>query len=292
MNSPDNSVGLRLRELRIRRGLTQKELSGDRITRNMLSLIESGSASPSVSTLLYLSERLGVPVGYFFSDGSESGEFMKYTVLTELKARFAEGAFRDCRRICAELPPPAQDDEISMILAHSCFRIAEEEAAAYRLRDASALLDAAAEAASRSVYCSDPFAQSVIYARALFEAAATDRIAPVLCSPDAVGGLIPCRIAVYFASLNSVKNGGAPVFPLPKGEHAERHISALVALGGDRPRDGVKKLRELSLDASLPYYMQYRVLGDLENAANAEGDLSLAYSSARRRLELIDRIRF
>ena len=292
MNSAERSVGLRLKELRMRRGLTQKELSGDRITRNMLSLIESGSASPSVSTLLYLSERLGVPVGYFFSDGSESGEFMKYTVLADLKAHFASRDFRVCRQICAELPPAAQDDEISMLLALSCLRIAEEEASAYRLRDASALLDAAEEAASRSVYCTDLFGRSVFYARALFEAAATDRIDPLLFSPDAVGSLIPCRIAFYFASLNSVKAGSVPLLPLTKGEHEERHISALSALGGDRPREGMKKLRELSLDASLPFYMQYRVLGDLENAANAEGDINLAYSSARRRLELIDRIRF
>ena len=60
MNPADTGVGLRLKELRLRRGMTQKELSGDRITRNMLSLIESGSASPSVSTLLYLAERLEV----------------------------------------------------------------------------------------------------------------------------------------------------------------------------------------------------------------------------------------
>ena len=56
--------------------------------------------------------------------------------------------------------------------------------------------------------------------------------------------------------------------------------------------DAAKKLRELSLDSSLPYYMQYKVLGDLESAANAVGDINLAYSSSRRRLELIDRIRF
>ena len=49
-----------LRVLRMAAGLTQKELAGDRITRNMLSLIESGNASPSVSTLLYLAERLEV----------------------------------------------------------------------------------------------------------------------------------------------------------------------------------------------------------------------------------------
>ena len=46
MNERD--LGARVRELRLKRGMTQKELAGGHITRNMLSLIESGSASPSV----------------------------------------------------------------------------------------------------------------------------------------------------------------------------------------------------------------------------------------------------
>ena len=292
MNGAENSVGLRVKELRVQKGMTQKELSGERITRNMLSLIESGSASPSVSTLLYLSERLGVPVGYFFTDGNEGGEFLKYTVLADLKARFAGREYRACREICAALPAGAQDDEISLILAVSCFRIAEEEAAAYRIRGAFSAMDAAEEAASRTVYCGELFARSAAYVRALFEAASTDRIFPDLCDPDGTGSLISPHTAVYFSALSLLKSGTVPSQQLPKGGFEERHIAALVALRGERPRDGLKKLRELSLAASLPYYMQYRVLGDLEAAANAEGDISLAYSSARRRLELIDRIRF
>ena len=54
-------LGKRIREARLFRKMTQSELAGDAITRNMLSLIESGTASPSVKTLQYLAERLGVP---------------------------------------------------------------------------------------------------------------------------------------------------------------------------------------------------------------------------------------
>ena len=292
MNPADTGVGARVKELRLRRGMTQKELSGDRITRNMLSLIESGNASPSVATLLYLAERLGVPVGYFFADGPGSGEFLKYSVLADLKSRFAAGEYEAALAVCRELPPAASDDEIAMIEAVSAFRAACAKASAYRLRDAGQLLDRAEAAAGSSVYCGGSFRKSLTYARDLFASAATDQISPLLCSMDGVGSMLSPLTAAYFLDLQNLHSGAAELFPLPKGSHGDRHITALLALRGERPRDGLKKLRELSLDASLPYYMQYKVLGDLENAANAEGDINLAYSSSRRRLELIDRIRF
>ena len=47
--------------------MTQKELVGDYITRNMLSKIENDSATPSVRTLEYLAKALGVSSGYFLS---------------------------------------------------------------------------------------------------------------------------------------------------------------------------------------------------------------------------------
>ena len=290
MNPRETAIGQRLKELRIKRGLTQKELAGDKITRNMLSLVESGNASPSVSTLFYLAERLGVPAGYFFTDGD--GEFLKFSVLGEAKEKMEKGECLACLELCGSLPPAALDDEISMIEAVSAFRAAEEAAKAYRLRDARALLERAETAAARSVYCAERIPRAAAYAKELFESAATDAVSPALCDFSAVGEFIPFATAAYFSSLRSMKNGDAPFVPLPKGDYGERHLSALAALGGDRPREAVKKLRELSLDSSLPYYMQYKVLGDLENAANAEGDINLAYSSSRRRLELIDRIRF
>ncbi|MBN2851910.1 MAG: helix-turn-helix transcriptional regulator [Clostridia bacterium] len=66
------TLGLKIRELRMSRQLTQKELAGDFITRNMLSQIENDQANPSISTLEYLAKQLRKPVGYFLDDDSET----------------------------------------------------------------------------------------------------------------------------------------------------------------------------------------------------------------------------
>ena len=49
-----NTLGKRIKEARLSKKMTQSEVVGDFITRNMLSQIESGSATPSVKTLEYL----------------------------------------------------------------------------------------------------------------------------------------------------------------------------------------------------------------------------------------------
>ena len=61
-------LGEKLKQTRLEAGLSQRQLCGDVITRNMLSQIESGKARPSMPTLQYLAGRLGKPVGYFLEE--------------------------------------------------------------------------------------------------------------------------------------------------------------------------------------------------------------------------------
>lgn len=61
-------LGARLKAARIEAGLSQRQLCGEKITRNMLSQIENGSARPSMDTLRYLAGRLGKPVSYFLEE--------------------------------------------------------------------------------------------------------------------------------------------------------------------------------------------------------------------------------
>ncbi len=60
-------LGQRLKEARLVKQLTQAEVSGDFITRNMLSQIENGLAIPSMSTLAYLSDILEIPMSSLVS---------------------------------------------------------------------------------------------------------------------------------------------------------------------------------------------------------------------------------
>jgi transcriptional regulator with XRE-family HTH domain len=57
-----STIGSRVRELRLAKGLSQQALSGDGISPGYVSLIESGKRTPSSATIALLAERLGVPV--------------------------------------------------------------------------------------------------------------------------------------------------------------------------------------------------------------------------------------
>ena len=70
MNSVE--LGKRIKEARLARKMTQSDVVGDFITRNMLSQIESGTANPSVKTLTYLAKVLQLPVNYLLPDELET----------------------------------------------------------------------------------------------------------------------------------------------------------------------------------------------------------------------------
>lgn len=61
-------LGERIKQARLEAGLSQRQLCGDRLTRNMLSLIENGSARPSMDTLRFFAQQLGRPVGWFLEE--------------------------------------------------------------------------------------------------------------------------------------------------------------------------------------------------------------------------------
>ena len=65
------TLGQKLKKARLDRGLTQAQVVGDRITRNMLSQLENDLASPSVGTLEYLASVLGVQAAWLLADEKE-----------------------------------------------------------------------------------------------------------------------------------------------------------------------------------------------------------------------------
>ena len=66
------SLGAKLKQARLDAQLSQRQLCGETITRNMLSQIENGTARPSMDTLSYLAGRLGKPMSFFLEDAGES----------------------------------------------------------------------------------------------------------------------------------------------------------------------------------------------------------------------------
>ncbi|MBE6643408.1 MAG: helix-turn-helix transcriptional regulator [Ruminococcaceae bacterium] len=146
-------LGEKIRAARLNAGMTQSELAGDFMTRNMLSLIENGLAMPSLQTALYIADRLGLDAGLLFSEGDNKEAYFLTRKLPLLKKHYVDGEYDKCIELCSENDTVC--DESSLILAECYVKKAYEAFNRGRFKQALRYGDLAVKSASRSVYPSD-----------------------------------------------------------------------------------------------------------------------------------------
>ena len=282
-------LGEKIREKRLEKGLTQDELAGEKITRNMLSMIERGITSPSVGTLVYLAERLGVPAGYFIpSDDEEEKNLARLVFVDRMRSAYGRHDWKEC----VSLACGTDDSEIAYILACAYLELAYSEGIGqFDVGTASLLLDKAEEAGKKSVYCGESFLRTVEYYRLMLENLAEDEIPDGLCDLRGCGEHLSPDIPAYFIELKCLRSGDGSPLGYPHNGHRAEHLSALEESLDGNYTDAIRKLTRLSNDDALPSYMLFRVLSDLENAADLSGNSRLAYNTSRKKMDLIYKCR-
>ncbi len=151
-------LGEKLKTARLEAGLSQRQLCGEIITRNMLSQIENGSAKPSYSTLQALCSRLGKPVSYFWEEApSENLSLLQ-------KAQQAEPA--DALQLLKGYlsPDPALDGLRDLITVKNLLILAENAIKEQRNGYAAELLQQAETACSG---LAEPYRKQLILLRHL-----------------------------------------------------------------------------------------------------------------------------
>lgn len=93
-------LGEKLKQARLEAGLSQRQLCGDVITRNMLSQIENGAARPSMDTLRHLASRLGKSVSFFLEEEAKTEKEQRLMEMLEVLDK-AEQAICEGRSIYA-----------------------------------------------------------------------------------------------------------------------------------------------------------------------------------------------
>ena len=83
------TLGQKLRQTRLSKGLSQSQVAGDCVTRNMLSQIENDQASPSMRTLEHLAQALGVSVGWLLSDEQTDAAMERMPLIFSSSARIS-----------------------------------------------------------------------------------------------------------------------------------------------------------------------------------------------------------
>ena len=102
-------LGEKLRQARTEAGLSQRQLCGQEITRNMLSQIESGKARPSMATLQYLAARLDKPVSYFL--GEEAALSPSQAIMRQAQEDFSNQRYAEALSNLSSLHPHSPESE-------------------------------------------------------------------------------------------------------------------------------------------------------------------------------------
>ena len=138
-------LGQRLRQARLEMGLSQRQLCGDQITRNMLSQIENGSARPSMDTLTYLAARLGKPLSFFLEEDALTSP--NQARMEQARSAWESGEYARAAALLQEYQSPdaAFDWEKGLLSALVYLELAEQAVADGRVPYARHLLEQAAQ---------------------------------------------------------------------------------------------------------------------------------------------------
>lgn len=150
------TLGEKIKNARLERNMTQKDVVGDYITRNMLSKIENGSATPSVKTLEYLASALGLPAGYFMSESG--GDEFTPGGMSSARAHFREEEYEGCVQVLSSMDlEGGYRDEALLLLARSKISLSKQAMAAGRNEEAIRLAKEALAHNDDTIYRSAAF---------------------------------------------------------------------------------------------------------------------------------------
>jgi tetratricopeptide (TPR) repeat protein len=90
-NSASESIGQRLRRLRLERGLTQQQLTGSSLSSAQISRIESGKRQPSVRTIRFLAQQLQLSPEYLETGRTVTASASRELRLAEVEVRIRFG---------------------------------------------------------------------------------------------------------------------------------------------------------------------------------------------------------
>lgn len=144
------TMGQRIRQARLEAGLSQRQLAGEVITRNMLSALEHDGANPSVGTLKYLSEKLCKPMSFFL--GEQLPTLPETQEMEQARKAYQAGEYRACLGLLEGLNAGEFAAERQLLAALAGMELAGEAIEARRFPYARELLERSRAAGEECPY--------------------------------------------------------------------------------------------------------------------------------------------
>ena len=290
------NIGKKIKALRMEKFMTQSELAGSEITRNMLSRIENGAAQPSLDTLRYLAARLNVSPGFLLAEEGDESIYLKHNEIRGIERAFISEDYRICRDMCVT-SESYTDDEIQMILSECNLAIGIEEFGRGNLRSACEYLDEALESCGKTVYRTESILATVgIYFRYMrrFSATLSSNVideGEVNIYPALTDSF--CRYALSLEYLEKGNESEAvSVMALEKKESPySLHLEAKLLMGSGAYAEAYEHLRTiLHGELAVPEPMLYYVFCDLEICCKELENFRGAYEYSIDKIELLQKL--
>lgn len=280
------TLGEKIRARRKELDMTQAALAGGQITRNMLSCIESDAATPSLATLRYLADRLGLPIGYFFCPEGEEFFYRKQTCYPRLLSLFRAGSYAECLRTF-EKELGECDDELGLMMAicaFSCGRRAWQNGA---FESAVTYFVSAEDYTNETVY---PTAAIRAGCRLLLPISANVQ-APLLEFNEP--GYLDCLREAGCLDIYCYLTERADHYVFENRFYAD-HLAARALLREGKYGEALpllSRIEDQKGDPAVSAFLLFRLYGDLEVCHRETGDFEGAYRYASKRMTLLTAFR-
>jgi transcriptional regulator with XRE-family HTH domain len=280
------SLGQKIRTLRKQKHITQSELVGEEITRNMLSRIESDKALPSLPTLLFLAEKLEVSPGFLLEENASLFEDKKAKAVPALKRAFAARNYKEVLRLY-EKSLDQVDDEIALMLAEASLGYAMQLLHKGTLLSAEKAVDASFSFCEQTIYPTEHIKAALTVVRAILRNVQSPKY-EVASSP--FGAL---REAAVFEDLYryiSEKWDGHTFIDPIYAAHTE--AKSLMAKG--RYADALRALEDIEskrAEKGFSVLVLFRVYADLELCHKELRNYEAAYRYSAKRMSLLSAFR-
>ena len=275
------TLGEKIKSARKRLKITQADLCGDKITRNMLSCIENNKATPSLDTLSYLSARLELPISYIVSDDDDMFFYQKRMEMRYITAAFKTHRFKECIEHIEKID--GRDDELYFLLASCHFEAGKSALLHGSLKSAAFHLSKVKEYALQTMYDTHRITNYLPLYLAL-----TANIQSPLLELD-TEMFEPDEDLIYeneFYSYVSNETGRSYTVV-----DFKRHMIAKAMMRDRDYYSAIKLMKEIEEEKTAKTYNAYVIFGiytDMESCYRQLGDFENAYRYSSKRISMLE----
>ena len=275
------TLGEKIKNARKAKRITQERLAKGKITRNMISRIESGQANPSLETIKHIASELSIPVSYFLSEDDDLLFYEKSEKIQTVYRAYQAKEYAYC--ITKIKSFSGIDNELAYILASSAFELGKQKLFSGSL---SGALDSFKEA---SDYCE----------KTLFDTQYIEHTIPLYV---AIASNVRSPLLEF--DKNLYLSGFAKVFDYElykyvtqdldfdfKDPVISRHVEGKKKIKERNYQEAIKILtqaEEIAKSANFNAFVMFNIYSDLEFSYKELYDFEKAYLYSTKRISMLE----